>query len=82
MVSKLLNTGTIRARRVGKTWKVPASALEEFLAGRDNPAHEQDVHHVEEDEAEMDPEQARQELEAIGFKIKSRPGPDDGQPPA
>lgn len=36
-VSAMLNAGTIRAVRAGRTWKVPLSALEEFLAGRDNP---------------------------------------------
>lgn len=35
-VSAMLNAGTIRARRVGKTWKVPLSSLEEYLTGRDN----------------------------------------------
>ena len=39
-VSKMLNAGTIRAVRAGRTWKIPLSALEEFLAGRDNPPTE------------------------------------------
>ena len=40
-VSKMLSAGTIRAVRAGRTWKVPLSALEEFLAGRDNPHTEE-----------------------------------------
>jgi excisionase family DNA binding protein len=40
-VSKMLNAGTIRAVRAGRTWKIPLSALEEFLAGRDNPPTEE-----------------------------------------
>lgn len=35
-VSKMLNAGTIRAVRAGRTWKIPLSALEEFLNGQDN----------------------------------------------
>lgn len=34
--SSLINSGSIRARRLGKTYKIPLSALEEFLSGRDN----------------------------------------------
>ena len=40
-VSKMLSAGTIRAVRAGRTWKIPLSALEEFLAGRDNPPTEE-----------------------------------------
>jgi len=81
-VAKMLNAGTIRARRLGKTWKVPVSSLEEYLSGCDNPAQEQ-VEPQGHDEAVVpDPEQARQELEALGFRIKPRPGQGDGQPPA
>lgn len=40
-VSKMLGAGTIRAIRAGRTWKIPLSALEEFLAGRDNPPTEE-----------------------------------------
>jgi excisionase family DNA binding protein len=36
-VSEMVNAGAIRARKAGNRWLVPASALEEFLAGRDNP---------------------------------------------
>lgn len=36
-VSKMLHAGTIRARQSGKTWKIPLSALDEYLDGRDNP---------------------------------------------
>lgn len=35
-VSKMLQAGIIRARKAGRTWKVPFSAMEEFLAGKDN----------------------------------------------
>jgi excisionase family DNA binding protein len=40
-VSKMLGAGTIRAIRAGRTWKIPLFALEEFLAGRDNPPMEE-----------------------------------------
>mgnify|MGYP001811029708 CR=1 FL=1 len=40
-VGRVWNSGTIRAVRAGRTWKVPLSALEEFLAGRDNPPTEE-----------------------------------------
>lgn len=40
-VSAMLSAGTIRAVRAGRTWKIPLSALEEFLAGRDNPPTEE-----------------------------------------
>ncbi len=40
-ITKTINAGTIRAVRVGRTWKIPVEALEEFLAGRDNPAREE-----------------------------------------
>lgn len=35
-VSKMLNSGNIRAVRAGRTWKIPLSALEEYLSGKDN----------------------------------------------
>lgn len=35
-VSKMLNARILRAIRVGRTWKIPLSAFEEFLCGRDN----------------------------------------------
>ena len=35
-VSKMLNAGLIRAKRIGKTWKVPMEAINAFLMGRDN----------------------------------------------
>ncbi len=35
-VAKLLQDGTIRARKLGKNWKIPLSSLEEYLQGRDN----------------------------------------------
>ncbi|MHC1791989.1 helix-turn-helix domain-containing protein [Solidesulfovibrio sp.] len=37
----MVQAGTIRAVRAGRTWKIPLSALEEFLAGRDNPPTEE-----------------------------------------
>lgn len=42
-VSAMLNAGTIRALRVGKTWKVPMSSLAEYLAGRDNPDESKEI---------------------------------------
>lgn len=36
-ISAMLHDGSIRAVKVGRTWKVPVAALEEFLSGRDNP---------------------------------------------
>lgn len=36
-VAKLLQEGVIRARKLGRDWKVAHEALEEYLAGRDNP---------------------------------------------
>ncbi len=33
----MVQAGTIRAVRTGRTWKIPLSALDEYLAGRDNP---------------------------------------------
>jgi excisionase family DNA binding protein len=35
-VSKMLSTGTIRAVRAGRTWKVPVISLDEYLTGQDN----------------------------------------------
>jgi len=37
-ISALIHDGVIRAVKAGRTWKIPVEALEEFLAGRDNPA--------------------------------------------
>jgi len=33
----MVQAGAIRAVRTGRTWKIPMSALDEYLAGRDNP---------------------------------------------
>ncbi|QLA16104.1 helix-turn-helix domain-containing protein [Desulfolutivibrio sulfoxidireducens] len=33
----MVQAGTIRAVRTGRTWKIPMSSLDEYLAGRDNP---------------------------------------------
>lgn len=37
----MIQEGQIRAVKAGRTWKIPLEALEEFLAGRDNPAKEE-----------------------------------------
>ena len=39
-ITKIVNAGAIRAVRLGRTWKIPTDAMEEFLAGRDNPERE------------------------------------------
>ncbi|MEA4856154.1 helix-turn-helix domain-containing protein [Solidesulfovibrio sp.] len=43
-VSAMLNEGTIRAVRAGRTWKIPLTALEEYLAGRDNPPAKEETY--------------------------------------
>lgn len=35
-VARMLQAGTIRARKAGKNWQIPHDALQEYLAGRDN----------------------------------------------
>jgi len=36
-VAKMIDDGVIRARNIGRHWRIPAAALVEYLAGRDNP---------------------------------------------
>jgi excisionase family DNA binding protein len=36
-VAKMIDDGVIRARNIGRHWRIPAAALAEFLDGRDNP---------------------------------------------
>lgn len=55
----MIQAGTIRAVRAGRTWKIPFSALDEFLAGRDNEAKDQ--------EARPAPEHARLDAPATQF---------------
>ena len=79
-VSKMLNAGAIRAVRAGRTWKIPFSAMEEFLAGRDNSEASRDLRgdsmggmaYPEPTPATL--EVARQELETMGFRRKPRSG--------
>lgn len=79
-VSKMLNAGAIRAVRAGRTWKIPFSAMEEFLAGRDNSEASRDLRGDSMgDMAYPEPtpaalEVARQELETMGFRRKPRSG--------
>lgn len=40
-VSAMLNRGTVRA---GRTWKIPLSALEEYLASCDNLPATKEMH--------------------------------------
>jgi len=38
---KLVHTGKIRAVKVGRVWRIPRSALEEFLRGGGHPQKDQ-----------------------------------------
>lgn len=75
----MIQAGTIRAIRTGRTWKIPIAALEEFLSGRDNHVGEQGDNQGVVGEAARSPEAARQELEAMGFRLKAEPGRDGEQ---
>ena len=39
-ITALINDGRLRALRLGKIWRVPLGAIEEYLAERDNPVPE------------------------------------------
>lgn len=70
---RLLVAGEIPAQKVGKGWRISPRAIERWLErGAPNP---QDLDgDCDPDGQEMTPEQARQEVKAMGFRIKTPAG--------